>query len=124
MTADASADQSLAPRKLITHGYVLAAADMRGTGASFGTWTECSDPTASSDGFDINEWIAAQPWCDGNVGMTGLSYHGSTPWDVASTGNPHLKTIVPNSGVHNLWGLVFYRGRNDWRWWFFVPGSH
>ena len=46
-----------AARKLIAHGYVLAAADMRGTGASFGTWSECSDPASSLDGYDVNEWL-------------------------------------------------------------------
>ena len=41
------------------------------------------------------EWIAGQPWCDGNVGMWGVSYGGITALSVAATRPPHLKAIVP-----------------------------
>jgi uncharacterized protein len=88
-------DQSLSPQILITHGYVLAAADMRGTGASFGRWSECSDPSVANDGYDITEWLAQQPFCDGNVGMFGASYEGRMQYSVASAAPPHLKAIMP-----------------------------
>ena len=47
------------------------------------------------DGYDFVEWIAAQPWCDGNVGMTGESYGGFSSLLVAAENPPHLKAIVP-----------------------------
>ena len=50
------------------------------------------------DGQDANaaiDWIARQPWSDGQVGMMGGSYDGFTQWAAAKFGNPHLKTIVP-----------------------------
>lgn len=50
------------------------------------------------DGRDANgviDWIAAQPWSDGQVGMMGGSYDGFTQWAAAKFPNPHLKTIVP-----------------------------
>jgi putative CocE/NonD family hydrolase len=107
----------------VQHGYTVAFVPSRGAGGT----DSCADLFGAKEVADLSQaitWLGSQPWSNGNVGMTGLSYHGSTPWDVASTGNPHLKTIVPGSGVHSLWDLVFYRGRNDWRWWFFVPGYY
>ncbi len=50
------------------------------------------------DGHDANEvieWIAKQPWSDGQVGMMGGSYDGFTQWAAAKLSNEHLKTIVP-----------------------------
>jgi uncharacterized protein len=50
------------------------------------------------DGRDANgaiDWIARQPWSDGQVGMMGGSYDGFTQWATAKFANPHLKTIVP-----------------------------
>jgi uncharacterized protein len=50
------------------------------------------------DGHDANaviDWIARQPWSDGQVGMMGGSYDGFTQWAAARQSNPHLKTIVP-----------------------------
>jgi uncharacterized protein len=50
------------------------------------------------DGRDANsviDWIAKQPWSDGQVGMMGGSYDGFTQWAAAKLGNEHLKTIVP-----------------------------
>ena len=47
------------------------------------------------DGHDTVEWLAAQPWCTGKVGMWGLSYGGFTSIQVAATRPPHLRAIVP-----------------------------
>ena len=44
-------------------------------------------------------WLGTQPWSNGKVGMIGKSYDGSTPWQAATFGNPHLATIVPMSGL-------------------------
>jgi putative CocE/NonD family hydrolase len=95
-----------AARKLITHGYVLAAADMRGTGASFGNWRECSDPAASSDGYVVNEWLATQPWCDGNTGMFGVSYEGRMQLNIASAAPPSLKAIVPEVSPFDWYSII------------------
>ena len=100
---------SPAARKLSAHGYVLAAADMRGTGASFGNWTECSDPAARTDGYDVNEWLASQPFCDGSVGMFGVSYEGRMQLEVASSGPPSLKAIVPEVSPYD-WYTIIHQG--------------
>ncbi len=47
------------------------------------------------DGYDTLNWIAAQPWSDGKVGMIGGSYVGIAQWRVALLNNPHLKAIFP-----------------------------
>ena len=100
----------MSPRKLIAHGYVLASADMRGTGASFGTWSECSDPMSSLDGYDITEWLAAQPWCDGTVGMFGASYEGRMQLNTASAAPPHLKAIMPEVSPFDWYEIIHEGG--------------
>lgn len=75
-------------------GYVVAVADSRGRFDSEGTW-DPFDPKHKTDGYDLVEWLAAQPWCDGNVGMMGLSYMGWAQWWTASQAPPSLRAIVP-----------------------------
>jgi len=75
-------------------GYVVAVADSRGRNDSEGTWDPFS-PKHKTDGYDLVEWLAAQPWCDGRVGMMGLSYMGWVQWWTASQAPPSLCAIVP-----------------------------
>lgn len=56
-------------RKVVLYGYVFVVADVRGSGASFGTRVDPTPPQESLDAYDITEWLAAQPWCSGRVGM-------------------------------------------------------
>ncbi len=100
---------------LLKRGYVLAAADVRGSGASFGSWQGITLEEAK-DAYEITEWLASQPWCDGNVGMLGASYLGITQLMAASTNPPHLKAIFPIVALFDLYpfsypGGVFF---NDW----------
>lgn len=75
------------------HGYNFAMVDCRGRGDSEGNFIpEFID---AADGYDAVEWLAAQPWCDGQVGMWGGSYSGENQWYTLQTKPPHLKTIVP-----------------------------
>ncbi|MBN1222964.1 MAG: CocE/NonD family hydrolase [Candidatus Aminicenantes bacterium] len=78
----------------LSRGYAVAVADMRGTGASFGFYVDLS-PQLCDDGKEIVDWIAAQPWCDGNVGMAGGSYLGWSQIATASRAPDALKCIVP-----------------------------
>lgn len=75
-------------------GYVFVAADVRGRFDSEGTW-DPFDAKHKSDGYDLVEWLAQQPWSSGKVGMWGPSYMGWTQWWTASTAPPHLAAIVP-----------------------------
>ena len=71
---------------LLQHGYVVAAADVRGTGASYGVFSGGTDMTEAYDFYDMIEWFAAQPWCDGNVGMLGISWFAAEPDEGGATG--------------------------------------
>jgi len=82
---------------LTRYGYVVAVADVRGTGSSFGVRSAYADPNEGNDGHDLVEWLAAQQWSDGNVGMFGCSYVGGTQWATARTTPPHLRAIFPHA---------------------------
>lgn len=81
-------------KTLLEHGYALVAADMRGTGASFGSNLPLM-PQIGRDGKTIVDWIAEQSWCDGNVGMMGPSYLGWAQYMTAANHPKALKCIMP-----------------------------
>ena len=74
-------------------GYNVVFQDVRGTGHSEGV----CDPAGhqDEDGYDTVEALAAMPWCDGQVGMIGESYHGFSQLACARANPPHLKAICP-----------------------------
>ncbi len=75
-------------------GYVYAVQDCRGRFSSPGNWEPFFDEP--KDGYDAIEWLAAQPWSNGKVGMIGASYVGWVQWWAARERPPHLVTIIPN----------------------------
>ncbi|MDP2858486.1 MAG: CocE/NonD family hydrolase [Bacillota bacterium] len=79
-----------------SYGYVSVVQDCRGRFASEGVHiTHKPEP---QDGYDTIEWVAAQPWCDGKVGTTGLSYGGGIQGSTGALKPPHLKSMVPAMG--------------------------
>ncbi|WP_431965510.1 CocE/NonD family hydrolase [Nocardia sp. bgisy134] len=60
-------------RTAVSRGYVGLMVDVRGTGSSTGTW-DFFGPREQRDYLEVLEWVRAQPWCDGRVAVTGLSY--------------------------------------------------
>ncbi|HEX7950196.1 MAG TPA: CocE/NonD family hydrolase [Candidatus Limnocylindrales bacterium] len=80
---------------LAQRGYVLCRVDVRGTGSSEGVALDEYTEDETRDGYDAVEWLAAQPWCTGAVGMWGISYGGFTSIQVAKLRPPHLLAIVP-----------------------------
>jgi len=94
---------------LIQHGYAVAGISVRGTGDSGG----CMDLMGKKELADLDQaltWLGEQPWSSGSIGMIGVSYDGSTPWSAAAMGNKYVKTIVPISGVPDVYGLMFRNG--------------
>lgn len=81
-------------KNFAARGYVVVNVDSRGRFESGGEWDPFS-PQHKTDGYDLVQWIAEQPWCNGNVGTYGLSYMGWTQWWTASQSPPALKAIVP-----------------------------
>ena len=77
------------------HGYACVRVDMRGAGDSDGLLTdEYLQTPELDDGAEVIAWIAAQPWCDGNVGMMGKSWGGFNALQVAAMRPPALKAIL------------------------------
>lgn len=79
---------------LAGHGYVCVRVDMRGSGDSDGVLTDEYTQQEQLDAVDAIEWIARQAWCDGNVGMMGISWGGFNSLQVAAKQPPALKAII------------------------------
>lgn len=98
---------------IVPRGYVHIVADARGTGKSDG---ECigfigtGGDWEGKDCYDLIEWIAEQPWCDGNVGMTGISYLASIMIGVAAEQPPHLKALFCHGGHFNMYEFAYHGG--------------
>jgi putative CocE/NonD family hydrolase len=75
------------------HGSPFLTVDVRGRGNSDGSFK--ADGNEAHDGYDIVEWLAGQPYCNGKVAMCGGSYSGYVQWCAAKMRPPHLATIVP-----------------------------
>ncbi|MFC1958278.1 CocE/NonD family hydrolase [Chloroflexota bacterium] len=72
---------------MVSRGYAHVIGNIRGVGKAE------DGPPSDYDAYDVIEWIAQQPWCDGNVGMVGLSAFGEAQVAVAKQQPPHLKAI-------------------------------
>lgn len=105
------------PFYIVPRGYVHVIGDLRGTGYSEGENVGRVVKHEGEDGHDLVEWIAQQPWCDGNVGMVGHSYFGQVQVPVALQQPPHLKAIFPsrmsadayqNAYPGGILGLFYY----------------
>ena len=99
--------ERLALKGLTDFGYVVAVADIRGKGASYGARRGFQDRTEARDGHDLIEWLARQPWSTGRVGMIGCSYLGGSTLQVATTAPPSLKAIF--AGATDLDKYAFVR---------------
>ena len=105
------------------HGYPFLTIDVRGRGNSQGQFRPLIQE--GHDGYDIVEWLARQPYCNGKVAMWGGSYAGYDQWVTASQMPPHLSTIVPAAAPYAgvdfpFSGGVFYT--YDVQWLEFVNG--
>ena len=76
------------------HGYAAVRVDIRGSGESEGVLTDEYLQSELDDGVEILRWIAAQPWCDGNIGMIGISWGGFNGLQIAAMQPPELKAVV------------------------------
>jgi putative CocE/NonD family hydrolase len=77
--------------QFVEHGYVLVIEDVRGRYKSPGHFYHGIYET--NDGFDTVEWIARQPWSNGKIGMTGVSYLAAVQQATAISGAPHLASM-------------------------------
>ncbi|WP_187586944.1 CocE/NonD family hydrolase [Gordonia sp. OPL2] len=93
----------------VPRGYVHVIANARGTAGSDGTWT-FFDHQEREDLYDLIEWVAAQPWCDGNVGMLGISYFAMVQLSAAAERPPSLKAIFPFGVNESVYDALSHHG--------------
>jgi len=92
-------------------GYAVARVDLRGTGSSGGDAVDEYPPREQADLCAVVAWLAAQDWCDGNVGMYGTSYSGFNALQVACERPPALKAVVAIYATDDRWtDDVHWRG--------------
>ena len=96
MLSDGTPPREAKRRNLfVRNGYAWVVSDVRGTGASFGARDYPFTQDEIRDGSDIVDWIINQPWSNGRVGATGISYVGTTADFLATLEHPAVKATAP-----------------------------
>ena len=96
---------------LAKEGIALVRVDIRGTGDSDGSMVDEYMPIEQADALTVIDWIAQQPWCNGNVGMRGISYGSFTGLQAAEKAPAALKAIVSTCGTElRYFDDIHYRG--------------
>jgi len=95
-------------RRFAQNGYAVLLQDCRGRYESEGVWHPYVDET--DDGYDTQQWVGAQPWCDGNIGTFGISYPGFTQILPAPLRSPYVKALMPIANQEDNYGHMRYNG--------------
>lgn len=93
-------------RRLASHGYPVVLARLRGvppSGGEGGLYERYGE-----DGYDVVEWTAAQPFCNGKVGMAGASLLGISQWLAARRRPPHLVALAPDDAPADTYGDLWH----------------
>ncbi len=101
--------ETINPQWWVPRGYAAVRVDGRGSGKSPGQCEPWSLAEAV-DFYDAIEWAAAQPWCNGKVGLLGISYFAINQWFVANLKPPSLRAIIPWEGFADLYRDALYHG--------------
>jgi putative CocE/NonD family hydrolase len=101
--------ETVNPLWWVPQGYAAVRVDGRGSGKSPGQCEPWS-LAESIDFFDAIEWAAAQPWCNRNVGLSGISYFAINQWFAANHQPPSLKAIIPWEGFADLYRDALFHG--------------
>lgn len=94
--------------RFVGSGYAVVMQDCRGRHDSDGAWEPYVHEAA--DGYDTQEWVGAQPWCDGNIGTFGHSYIGFTQTQPARLRSRYLKGIMPSASQQDNYGHFYVDG--------------
>lgn len=107
----ATADQPPARvTAFVTRGYAYVIVDVRGTGASFGSRPAELGRQEVRDGREVVDWIVGQPWSNGKVGATGVSYVGTTAELLLVNRHPAVKAIVPQFSLFDAYADIAFPG--------------
>lgn len=110
-------------RFFVPRGYAWVSVDVRGSGASFGYRPHEYSVDEIKDGADVVDWIVRQPWSDGQVASTGVSYDGGTAELLASNRHPAVKAIAPLFSMFDPYLEVAFPGGIHLDWFTRVWGS-
>ena len=94
--------------RFVEAGYAVLMQDCRGRYSSEGKLEPYINE--AQDGYDTQEWIGAQPWCDGTLGTFGSSYPGYTQILPAPFRSPYVKGLVPMANQEDNYGHLRYNG--------------
>lgn len=94
--------ETVDPEKWVCDDYVVVRIDSRGAGCSEGK-IDCWSPREFQDIYNCIELLAQQPYCNGKVGMLGISYYAVTQWNAAALNPPHLVAICPFEGANDMY---------------------
>ncbi|HEU5280002.1 MAG TPA: CocE/NonD family hydrolase [Gaiellaceae bacterium] len=97
------------PEKWVPVGYACVRVDSRGTGRSPGFIRHFS-PRETQDFYDCIEWAGVQPWSNGKVGLSGISYYAMNQWQVASMQPPHLAAMCAWEGAADWYRDATHHG--------------
>lgn len=89
--------------------YAIINIDPRGVGHSEGDVC-CFGTQEARDGYDVIEWLAQQPWCNGKIGMGGNSAVAMSQWRIAAQQPPHLACIAPWEGTSDIYRESMFEG--------------
>ncbi|SEP49310.1 hypothetical protein SAMN02990966_07285 [Rhodospirillales bacterium URHD0017] len=95
---------------VVKEGFALGIVDIRGTGASFGTWNGPFSLQEAEDAYDVIETLARKPWCNGAVGLVGRSYMGANQFVAALLKPPSLIGIFAEMAPFDVFHLVHQNG--------------
>ena len=101
--------ETVNPEWWVPKGYAAVRVDGRGSGKSPGQCEPWS-LAESIDFYDAIEWAAAQPWCSGKVGLSGISYFAINQWFAANQQPPSLQAIIPWEGFADLYRDALFHG--------------
>jgi predicted acyl esterase len=91
-------------------GYAQLGVNIRGTGCSQGTFQMVRADVWGADGAQVVDWAARQPWSDGNIGMLGFSFVGTSQIATAAYAGSALKAIMPGNVFPDLYRDISYPG--------------
>lgn len=101
--------EAVDPEKWVPYGYVCVRVDSRGTGCSPG-YIDPFSSRETQDYYECIEWIGVQSWCNGKVGLLGISYYAMNQWQVAALQPPHLAAICPWEGASDWYRDATHHG--------------
>ncbi|EXJ71690.1 uncharacterized protein A1O5_05498 [Cladophialophora psammophila CBS 110553] len=101
--------ETVDPEIWVPWGYICIRVDSRGAGRSPG-YLDVFSPREIKDYYEAIEWAGTQPWSNGKVGLSGISYYAITQWLVASLQPPHLTAMIPWEGAADCYRDIARHG--------------